>query len=121
MLGGVEGMVVMIVGLRGKDGGVEGRGEDTAASLGSNSRSGKASCVSVLASATGFFLGKVKAPLNLSTGDDFCRSVLAESDREEADLSEGAGPGGGPSRSGISSGKGLLVAAALMSGEERVK
>lgn len=85
------------------------------------SRSGKASYDCVGASATGFFLGKVKAPLNLSTGEDFCRSVLVESDKEEADLSGDAGPASGPSRLGISSGKGLEVAAALMSGEERVK
>ena len=90
-------------------------------SLRSRSRSGKASCDSVGISATGFFLGKVKAPLNLSTGDDFCLSVLAESDKEEADLSGDAGPASGASSLGMSSGKGLLVAAALISGEERVK
>lgn len=121
VFGGVEGTVVMIVGLRGSDWGVVGRGEDTVGSLCSKSRSGKASCVSVGASVTDFFLGKVKAPLNLSTGDVFCRSVLAEDDTEEVDLSGDAGPASGASRLGMSSGKGLLVAAALMSGEERVK
>lgn len=90
-------------------------------SLCSKSRSGKASCVSVGASIAGFFLGKVKAPLNLSTGDVFWRSVLAEDDTEEADLSGDAGPASGSSRLEMSSGKGLLVAAALISGEERVK
>jgi hypothetical protein len=90
-------------------------------SLKSVSRSGKASCDCVGASATGFFLGKVKAPLNLSTGEAFCRSVLAEDDREEADLSGDAGPASGASRLEMSSGKELAVAAALMSGEERVK
>ena len=98
-----------------------GRGEDTVGSLRSRSRSGKASWDSVCTSAAGFFLGKVKAPLNLSTGDVFCRSVLAEDDTEEADLSGDAGPASGASRLGMSSGKGLLVAAALISGEERVK
>lgn len=98
-----------------------GRGEETVGSLFSKSRSGKASYVSVGASITGFFLGKVKAPLNLSTGDVFCRSVLVRDDTEEADLSGDAEPASGASRLGISSGKGLLVAAALISGEERVK